>query len=186
MSSPGSAWRTGGASVEISADLPPELVTVTWLRGTWEGLGVGNSAEGEYQFGQRIVFECDGRAFLSYDSRVWRLDDSGNPTGPDARESGFWRPARDGSVEAVITSASGVAEIYLGQVDGARIELATDVVTRTSSAEPYSAGRRLYGHVEGDLLYAHDAALGDDGLSPLRSARLARTDGSLLPPEQPS
>ncbi|MET0695167.1 MAG: heme-binding beta-barrel domain-containing protein, partial [Propionibacteriaceae bacterium] len=63
---------------------------------------------------------------------------------------------------------------WYGKITGAKIELATDAVVRTVSADDYSAGQRLYGNVEGDLLWTFDkAALGQ----PLQTnlwARLTR------------
>lgn len=166
--------------LQIPADLPPALVPVAWLIGTWEGLGVGAHPSGEYQFHQRVTFTHDKRPFLGYDTTVWRLDTEGRPATPDARESGYWRVLPEGNLEVLITSADGVAEVYAGAVEGPRIEIATDVVMRTRTADAYTAGRRLYGLVEGDLMYAHDAAFeaadsGDrPGLASLRSARLRR------------
>ncbi len=160
--------------VEIATDLPPALIPVAWLVGTWEGFGVGNRGGAEYRFRQRVGFAHDGRPFLAYESAVWELDASGEQSTPDARETGFWRMAEGISLEVVVASASGTVEIYLGSAEGGRIELATDVVGRTATAPAYTAGRRLYGSVEGDLLYAHDAAFegAEAGLVPLRSARL--------------
>ena len=42
----------------------------------------------------------------------------------------------------------GVTELYLGQVKGPRIDLATDAVMRTASAKEYAAATRLYGLVD--------------------------------------
>ena len=39
-----------------------------------------------------------------------------------------------------------------------KLELITDAVARTESAKEYTGGKRLYGNVEGDLLYAYDMA----------------------------
>ena len=39
-----------------------------------------------------------------------------------------------------------------------QIELTTDAVVRTATAEDYAAGRRLYGNVEGDMLWTLDKA----------------------------
>ena len=58
---------------------------------------------------------------------------------------------------------SGVSELYLGQIKGPRIDLATDAVVRTAAAKEYSAATRIYGLVENRLLWAWDiAALGQD------------------------
>ena len=79
-------------------------------------------------------------------------------------------------IEAQILHPDGISELYVGQVKGPRIDLATDAVLRTSGAKDYSAATRLYGLVESHLLWAWDiAALGQD-LRTHASARLARTD----------
>ncbi len=79
-------------------------------------------------------------------------------------------------IEASIVHSDGVSELYLGQIRGPRIDLATDAVVRTSGAKPYAAATRMYGLVDGHLLWAWDiAALGRE-LSSHASARLARVD----------
>jgi len=62
----------------------------------------------------------------------------------------------------------------LGEVTGARVELSTDLVARTRSAKEYSAGHRLYGLVDGDLLWAYDMAAVGQPLQPHLSAQLRR------------
>ncbi|THG29814.1 FABP family protein [Naasia lichenicola] len=79
-------------------------------------------------------------------------------------------------IQVSLVHPTGVSELYLGQVKGARIDLATDAVMRTQGAKDYSAATRLYGLVEGDLLWAWDiAALGQD-LRTHSSGRLSRVD----------
>jgi hypothetical protein len=79
-------------------------------------------------------------------------------------------------IDVAIIHPDGVSELYLGQVAGPRIDLATDAVVRTAGAKEYSAATRLYGLVEGHLLWAWDiAALGQD-LRTHASARLAKVD----------
>jgi hypothetical protein len=79
-------------------------------------------------------------------------------------------------LEVSIVHPGGVSELYLGQVKGPRIDLATDAVMRTAGAKEYAAATRLYGLVEGHLLWAWDiAALGQD-LRTHASARLAKVD----------
>ncbi|MFB9309014.1 hypothetical protein BJY17_001524 [Agromyces hippuratus] len=79
-------------------------------------------------------------------------------------------------VEVSLVHPGGVSELYLGQVKGPRIDLATDAVMRGSGAKDYSAATRLYGLVDGHLLWAWDiAALGQD-LRTHASARLAKVD----------
>jgi hypothetical protein len=83
---------------------------------------------------------------------------------------------RDGGfdIEVTLVHPGGVAELYLGQVKGPRIDLATDAVLRTAGSKPYAAATRLYGLVDNHLLWAWDiAALGQD-LRTHASGRLTR------------
>ncbi|HET9861368.1 MAG TPA: heme-binding beta-barrel domain-containing protein, partial [Nocardioidaceae bacterium] len=54
------------------------------------------------------------------------------------------------------------------------IEIATDAVARTGTAKEYNAGHRLYGLVEGDLLWAYDMAAMGQELQPHLWGRLVR------------
>ncbi len=79
-------------------------------------------------------------------------------------------------IEAVIVHSDSVTELYLGQVRGPRIDLATDAVVRPAGAKDYAAATRMYGLVDSHLLWAWDiAALGQE-LGSHASARLARAD----------
>lgn len=166
--------------------LPTELVPLSWLVGSWIGVGVGGYPSVEdFHFGQEMSFSTDGRPFLSYWSRTWLLDEAGNQVRPLAMETGFWRPRPDNEVEVVLTHPTGYAEVWVGEVTvteiedvtitGARTELRTDVIARTASAKEYTAGHRLYGLVEGDLLWAYDMAATGHELTAHVSARLKRT-----------
>jgi hypothetical protein len=77
-------------------------------------------------------------------------------------------------IEVSLVHPGGTMELYLGQVKGPRIDLATDAVVQTRGAKPYSGATRLYGLVESHLLWAWDiAALGED-LRTHASGRLSR------------
>jgi hypothetical protein len=79
-------------------------------------------------------------------------------------------------LEVAIVQPGGVSEIYLGEVNGPRIDLATDAVVRTATAKEYAAATRIYGLVDEHLLWAWDmAALGQD-LRTHSSGRLARVE----------
>ena len=161
--------------MQLDPDLPTELVPLSWLLGTWQGAGVGGYPTiDDFRFGQEINFTNNGKPFLHYLSRTWLLDDEGQMVRPLAQETGYWRPRPDGEVEVLLSHPTGYVEIYVGTVDGPRIELHTDVVARTESAKPYTAGTRLYGLVEGDLMYAYDMAAMDQPLQSHLSAQLKR------------
>jgi hypothetical protein len=144
---------------EIPSDLHPDLMPVVWLLGNWHGNGQGDYPTTEpFTYEQDVVFAHDTRPFLHYFSRTWLTDAAGERVGPGALETGFLRPAGDKQLELVLAHPTGYAEVWYGEVDGPRITLATDLVARTASAKEYTAGQRMYGLVEGDLMYAHDQA----------------------------
>ncbi|MBI5162045.1 MAG: FABP family protein [Micrococcales bacterium] len=132
-----------------------------------------------------------GRAPLFTETGYWRLSrllgsgDNGPAmlpgvgdrpfSTPDAVET-LRQPHGGFDIEVSLVHPGGVSELYLGTVDGARIDLATDAVMRTSTAKDYAAATRVYGLVEAHLLWAWDiAALGQD-LRTHASGRLARTE----------
>ncbi|AUG28983.1 MULTISPECIES: FABP family protein [Microbacterium] len=79
-------------------------------------------------------------------------------------------------LEVALVHSDGVSELYVGQVRGPRIDIATDAVVRPASAKAYTAATRMYGLVDGHLLWAWDiAALGGE-LASHASARLARVE----------
>ena len=69
-----------------------------------------------------------------------------------------------------------MSELYVGQVRGPRIDLATDAVVRPATAKTYAAATRMYGLVDGHLLWAWDIAALGGALASHASARLARAD----------
>lgn len=186
--------------IEISSDLPADLVPLAWLVGRWEGVGVvGYPTITEARFGQEVEFGHDGRPFLHYLSRTWLLDDTGSQLRPLATETGFWRPTGVGAadhelttpgaeappggngatprrteIEVLLTHPMGYVEMYVGHVTGPRIELATDVVARSAGAKEYTAATRMYGLVDSDLLWVMDMAAVGQPLQSHASARLKR------------
>jgi hypothetical protein len=133
----------------------------------------------------------DEKIPLVTETGYWRLSrhqgdgDAGPGMLPGTGERPFTSAAavetlrnRDGGfdIEVTLVHPGGVAELYLGQVKGPRIDLATDAVLRTAGAKPYAAATRLYGLVDNHLLWAWDiAALGQD-LRTHASGRLARVE----------
>jgi len=156
----------------------PAIEPISFLLGRWEGTGKGDYPTIEaFDFIQQLTFTHIGKPYLIYTSRSWRLerDEDGAPAkgAPLAVEAGFWRPQPDNRVEVLLTHPTGISEVYLGEVSGTRIEMATDAVVRTESAKAVTAGHRLYGLVdslhrpgEKDLAYAFDMAAMGQPLQP--------------------
>jgi hypothetical protein len=144
---------------EIPDNLHPLCGPVAWLLGTWRGNGHGDYPEiDKFQFGQELIF----------------TDEAGEKVRDAALETGFLRCQEDGKVEFLLSHNTGFVEIYYGTAEGGKLDLATDAVVRTETAKEYVGGTRLYGNVEGDLLYAFDMAAMGQPLQPHLWARLQR------------
>ena len=196
--------------IELDSSVHPELVPLSWLIGSWEGVGVvGYADTPEKQFGQRVEFVAHpGTPFLQYTAHAWLLSEEGELESTLTLETGIWqlvRPRDAGDVgpgmlvptdepsftsaaavetlrtndegfeiEAEIVHPHGVMELYAGHVKGPRIDVSTDVVARTRTAKEYTASTRMYGLVDGELMWAWDmAALGHE-LATHSSARLKK------------
>jgi hypothetical protein len=158
-----------------SDGLHPNLRGLAWMVGRWEGNGKATYPGSEdYEFGQQIDFAHNGQDYLHYLSQTFELAEDGTPVRPLTMETGFWRPQSDGSLEVVMCHPAGYAEVWYGQITGTKIELATDAVVRTATAEEYAAGQRLYGRVQGDLLWTFDKAAQGQPLQTHMWARLRR------------
>jgi hypothetical protein len=169
------------ANLREGPELHERCLALLPLVGVWRGGGevVYPTIDGPFRFGQQVVFAHDGRPFLSYESRSWLLDEDGAVIRPGARECGWWRPQPDGTIEVLLSHATGVNEIYYGTTRTMTSwELATDIVTRTATAKEVSAAQRLYGIVNnGDLAYVEERAMMGQPLQPHVSSYLARIVG---------
>ena len=97
-------------------------------------------------------------------------------------ETGYWRVSTDRpdgleddkhTLEVLVADASGRITVYIGAAGNGRIDLASDAIARTSTASEVRASKRLYGLVQGRLLWVEElAAFGE----PLRSYASAELD----------
>lgn len=160
---------------EIPQNLHPDCGPVAWMLGTWAGNGRGDYPTIDaFEYGQELIFTHDGRPFFHYLARSWILDGDGQKIRDGAIETGFLRCRPEGRVELVLAHHTGFAEIWYGTAGDGRLEIVTDAVARTESAKEVVGGKRLYGNVEGDLLYAYDMAAVGQPLQPHLWARLQR------------
>jgi hypothetical protein len=178
--------RIANVTFAFPDGLAPEAYPLAWLVGRWTGAGIVDYPEiPRVDVVQTVVFDHDGGPYLRYTSVMSTRGTDGGEGRVWASELGFWRvpsPAPEGSdlasgqhpVEALIADASGVLSLYLGAVGNGRIDLATDLMARTASGADMTAATRMYGLVDGDLLWAWDLAAFGHELRSYASARLAR------------
>ena len=143
----------------IPENLHPDLMPLAWLVGTWRGKGRGEypNVPG-FQYAQEVSFNHDGRPFLNYFSRSWIIDENDEIIRPAASEVGFWRIKENNILEVILAHNTGIAEGWVGLVQGAKIQLAMDQGYSAPSAKIVTAGSRLYGLVEGELFTSYDMA----------------------------
>ncbi|MDM7854696.1 FABP family protein [Cellulomonas alba] len=142
----------------------------------------------------RLVVAPDDAAALDAESTP---DTGGDPDAapapsePDhdapvwSTETGYWRvpPQRpDGlrdeqhPVEVLLADPSGHVAVYIGAVGNGRIDLVSDVIARTETGAEVTAAKRLYGLVNGELMWAHDLAAFGEPMQSYASARLSRVE----------
>lgn len=172
----------------IPEDLAPEVYPLAWLVGAWEGHGVIDYPDiPTADFRQTIDFSHDGGPYLEYRSAITLMGPDGEPGQVWAVESGFWRVSPsvpDGvtltesqhPLEVVLTDAAGFVSVYVGAIGNGRIDLATDLMARTASAPEVAGATRLYGLVNGELMWAQDLAAFGHELQSYASGRLSRVD----------
>jgi hypothetical protein len=77
-------------------------------------------------------------------------------------------------IEVSLAHSDGTLELYLGEINGPRIDIATDAIVRGAGGKDYAAASRMYGLVDGHLLWAWDIAALGSTLASHASARLAK------------
>jgi len=100
--------------------MPLQLIPVSWLIGTWRGVGVGGYPTVRSSGSpRRVAFtELPGKPFPpTTSSRSWLLDDDGNEVRPLAQETGYWRPEADGAIELLLSHPTGYVEVWVGTAD---------------------------------------------------------------------
>jgi hypothetical protein len=172
------------ANLREGPNLNDACLALLPLVGVWRGEGEVDypTIEGPRRFGMQLTIAHDGRPFLTHEARAWLLDDDGNVIRPAARESGFWRPQADDTIELLLTHNTGIIELFYGKPRGKASvpawELGTDAVARTSPAKDVTGAQRLYGIVNnGDLGYVEERAMMGQELQPHTSALLRRVVG---------
>ena len=174
------------ANLRKGASLHDALLALLPLVGVWRGEGEGRGPHRDYRFGQQIIVSHDGRDYLNWEARSWRLTEKGEYDEAALRETGFWRfvsdpadPAESQAIELLLAHSAGYVELFYGRpLNQSSWELVTDALARSRSGVLVGGAKRLYGIVEGgDLAYVEERVDADGGLVPHLSARLSRYAG---------
>jgi hypothetical protein len=170
--------------------LAPELYPLAWLVGTWSGKGVIEYPDiPRTEFRSDVTFEHDGGPYLIYRCTFTAMNDDGQDTAVWSSEQGYWRVPpvapddfelgeNQHPVEVLVADASGSVALFLGAVGHGKIEIATDLMARTSSAPDIGGSSRLYGTVAGELMFAFDIAAFGNDLQSYASGRMSRGEES--------
>jgi hypothetical protein len=169
------------ANLREGQNLNDACLALLPLVGVWRGEGEVNypTIDGPRRIAQQVTIAHDGRPFLFHEARSWLLDDEGNIVRPAARETGWWRPQGDDTIELLLAHSSGILELFYGKPQGqSSWELGTDAVIRTATAKEVTGAQRLYGLVNnGDLGYVEERAMVGEPMQPHVSAYLRRVVG---------
>lgn len=169
-----SVSHTFGHRVSFSHDGLPHLNYNSY---TWLEPGDGDANEEKLPLVTETGYWRLSRQMTATDPGPGLIPAVGEPAFANAEAVETLRNAAGGfDIEVTLVHPGGVAELYLGQVKGPRIDLSTDAVLRTQGAKPYAAATRLYGLVDNHLLWAWDIAALGQGLRTHASGRLARAD----------
>lgn len=165
--------------------LAPEVYPLAWLVGRWRGEGVVVYPNvPETTVVQEVVVDHDGGPYLTWTSTLRLAPTDEEPEGRVwSTESGFWRvpadrpadiPADRHPVELLLVDPAGHLTLYFGMVGNGRIDLASDLIARTQDAAEIARATRLYGLVQGELLWTWDLEAFGEPLQSYASARLVR------------
>lgn len=117
------------------------------------------------------------RRLLIAESGYWRV--IGPVPGQDLEAARAARPGTEEAtvsyeLEAALASTQGTVEVYVGEVRGPRIQLATDMVGRTETSASHTSATRLFGLVGGRLMWVLDRASETSEMSTWISVELDR------------
>lgn len=152
---------------DLIAGVHPDIAHLSWLLGTWKGIGRGQYPNTEpFLFEQLLQFASDNRPFLEYRGVSWIVDENAERLHPSHTEQGYWRAAPENGVEAMIANPLGICEIWTGQVEvtglenaritGAKLLLSPASISSSPTAAKVHTAERMYGLRDNRLLMAFD------------------------------
>ena len=147
----------------VIGPLPGEVAFLSGFLGAWHGSGRGGyPTMDEFEYGESLVLDHVGDAFLLYAQRSWLTSD-GTPL---HFERGFLRPgSTEGSVELTLAHPLGLTEISEGSFVDGDLSLVSRHVGRTSTGMGLVWLERRY-RLRGDRLsYELDMQTDETGMT---------------------
>lgn len=149
---------------------------ISFLLGTWRGEGRGiYPTIDDFSYREESRFWHDGRPFLFYEQRTWRLESGA----PSHSEVGFWRPQSDGSIEIVLAHTNGIVEIQTGTIEGDRVHTRSTDLVSAPTAKTVEGLERTYSVSGNELLYIMHMAFGEHESQQHLEATLHRVSGGI-------
>ncbi|MDR0482641.1 MAG: FABP family protein [Cellulomonadaceae bacterium] len=193
-------------------NLAPEVYPMAWLVGRWRGAGfVEYPSIPKRKVIAEASFISDDGPYLRYTMTLRELDTevlgtSGSQeadyvvgedaTGPVfACETGFWRTSaepleglddNEHHIEVFSADSAGRVTVFQGWIGHGRSELASQKVVRTESGAAVTASRRMYGFVEGRLVWHEELAAFGEELAAFSSGQMWRVEDAVADEPAPA
>ncbi len=150
-------------------NLHADLVPLTTLLGTWEGVGAGDYPTIDaFRYREQVTFAHVGKPFLTYGQRTWHPEHGA----PMHTETGYLRvvpstettaatadavnPAASAGpvrVELVLAHPTGIVEVEEGNLEAGVLRLATTSIGRSDTAKDVVSLRREFRITDDELSY---------------------------------
>ncbi|MDO5025377.1 MAG: FABP family protein [Trueperella sp.] len=169
-------------AIRLPENLAPENYPLGWLVDTWYGGGLleyDNISASAYLH-EVTIDNRDAGPYLRFMSQIWLAqepasavdkENSGQYTYDSLTKDRLWsvttgylrvnptaEKRADGAVEleAMVASPTGTAQLWVGLINGPRLQLVTDTIVRSSSGAELASAQLVAGNVAADLFYAYD------------------------------
>ncbi|MGV9182176.1 FABP family protein [Arcanobacterium canis] len=184
--------------------LAPETYPFAWMVDRWVGGGIleYDNIDAAAYVHEVTIENTDGGPYLRYESRIWLAaepaeivdkEESGTTTYAKLTKERLWsvttgylrvnpnvEKRADGSsaVEAMVASPAGNTQLWVGLINGPRLQMVTDAVARSASGAEFTSAKLMAGNVASDLFYAYDMEAFGSELRPYLAGRLSHTNAT--------
>lgn len=166
----------------LPENLAPENYPLGWLIDSWHGGGVMeyDNIDATAYLHEVRVDAVDGGPYVHVSSRIWLAKEPASEVDKEApgqwtydhltkdvlwsSQVGYLRvnpeaaKRADGAseLEATVATPMGISQLWVGLINGPRLQLVTDAIIRSGSAADFQAAKFIGGNVASDFFYAYD------------------------------